>query len=47
MSWNSDGAFKDDSDHVDHVDDNDNIVDTQDIVNTMGDLKFSITYSLS
>ena len=37
-------AFKDNSDDVD---DNDNFVDTEDILNTIGDLNFSITYSLS
>ena len=47
MLWNSDGVFKDDSDDVDDVDDDDNIVDIKDIVNTIGQLNFSITSSLS
>ena len=46
MLWNSDGVFKDDSDDVDD-DDDDNIVDVKDIVNTISELKFSITYTSS
>ena len=45
MLWNSDGEFKDDSDDVD-VDNNDDIVDIKDIINTTGKLKFFINYYL-
>ena len=47
MLWTSDGVYKDDFDDVDEVDNDDDIEDMEDNVNTIGELNFSITYSLS
>ena len=40
MLWNSDGAFKGDSNNVHDVSNNDNIVDIKDIVNTIDEFIF-------